>query len=360
MRYVLSLSVCFVFSVAALADSNPTNKKAFTEAYKAYQTAEVSGSVAARIETSERAYELGKTVYKNDPATLAILAQNYGLEETNPDKATPALKHVIDLLENLHGRSSSELITPLTDLAKIQNQQRKGFVFNKALKRAESILLENYDGTSAEAGRFYLEVGQIALLNRSNSAPKYLEKAVTILELPQNSEAQFDLAHARFWLGKYQLARGQLAKAKDNLLFSLVEFEEQNPSSQLTMANHAQMISLYERQNMRDEATKHCQAIGKAQPENSDQNYLPVYLKTAKYPVGKTAKGKEGYAVIELTVDKEGFVINPKVTAVEGGYAFGQAALKAVRDFRYIPRFKNGEPVDTEGVKYKFSFGTRS
>ena len=77
------------------------------------------------------------------------------------------------------------------------------------------------------------------------------------------------------------------------------------------------------------------------------------------YPESARIAGREGYAVVELTIDENGFVTNPIVTKSKGGKAFERAALKAAEQFRYAPQFVNGDAVQTEGIKYRFSFDLR-
>jgi protein TonB len=88
-----------------------------------------------------------------------------------------------------------------------------------------------------------------------------------------------------------------------------------------------------------------------------DSDFIPVYVPQPQYPRRAQTRGKEGYAIIELTVSKEGLALNPTVIAEKPkGLKFGKAALKAAGSLRYVPRVIDGEPVEVPGVLYKYTF----
>ena len=67
--------------------------------------------------------------------------------------------------------------------------------------------------------------------------------------------------------------------------------------------------------------------------------------------------GKEGFALLEFTVDEYGNVINPTVIdEYPRGYGFGREAIRAALNFRYEPATLNGEPIATEGVRFRIIF----
>jgi protein TonB len=65
-----------------------------------------------------------------------------------------------------------------------------------------------------------------------------------------------------------------------------------------------------------------------------------------KYPQAALAVRAQGTVLIEATVNKEGNVINPKV--LSGSPVLAQAALEAVRQWRYKPYYLNGQPVEIQ------------
>lgn len=72
------------------------------------------------------------------------------------------------------------------------------------------------------------------------------------------------------------------------------------------------------------------------------------------YPHAALAIHAQGEVQIEATVNKEGMVVNPKV--LSGDAVLAQAALAAVRQWRYKPYYLDGEPVEIKTqitIKFK-------
>ena len=89
---------------------------------------------------------------------------------------------------------------------------------------------------------------------------------------------------------------------------------------------------------------------------SDDANYTPIYKQAAIYPRRALVRGIEGYVVLEFTVTRAGGVHDPKVIEANPPRIFDQAAIDAVRQFRYIPRVVNGEPVQVTGVTNRIAF----
>ena len=65
---------------------------------------------------------------------------------------------------------------------------------------------------------------------------------------------------------------------------------------------------------------------------------------------------KGGWTIIDFTIDQTGRVQDAVVESHEGHLAYKKAALKAVKKFRYAPRFVDGKPVSTPHIKIKMIF----
>ena len=65
-----------------------------------------------------------------------------------------------------------------------------------------------------------------------------------------------------------------------------------------------------------------------------------------KYPQAALAIHAQGAVQIEATINKEGFVTNPKV--LSGATVLARAALEAVRQWRYKPYYLDGVPVEIQ------------
>lgn len=96
----------------------------------------------------------------------------------------------------------------------------------------------------------------------------------------------------------------------------------------------------------------------------SAPRYVPIYqvdsepelLHEEKVPVPEEARraGVEGTVLLSITVDPEGKVVKAKVLRGPG-YGMNEAALGAIRRFKFKPATKGGEPVSTE-MNYSYTF----
>jgi protein TonB len=82
----------------------------------------------------------------------------------------------------------------------------------------------------------------------------------------------------------------------------------------------------------------------------------PVSIVQPTYPERADERQIEGYVDFEFTVQTDGTVANPKVTAeVPEGYGFANAALKVFPKWKFKPEEIDGKAVPTQAF-YRFSF----
>ncbi|RMF14205.1 MAG: energy transducer TonB [Alphaproteobacteria bacterium] len=111
-----------------------------------------------------------------------------------------------------------------------------------------------------------------------------------------------------------------------------------------------------------DEATTHLLAIGRALAAKPKRiavvgDYMPVYRAPIRMrPSAFGRKYRQGRVVVTFTVTREGRVRDIRITESSPPGVFDKAVIEAVRRFRYAPRFRDGEPVDTPGVTYTWEF----
>ncbi len=96
----------------------------------------------------------------------------------------------------------------------------------------------------------------------------------------------------------------------------------------------------------------------------SAPKYTPIYqvdseprvMSEVKIPYPDEARraGIEGTVTLSITVDNEGRVVAAKIVKGQG-YGLDEAALTAIKRFRFKPAVKNGEAVSTE-MKYSYTF----
>ena len=68
------------------------------------------------------------------------------------------------------------------------------------------------------------------------------------------------------------------------------------------------------------------------------------------YPPAAKADGVEGVVVVRYGVSLDGRVVNARVDSAQPEGVFEDAALTAVRSWRYNPALKDGEPVAVDNV----------
>jgi len=88
-----------------------------------------------------------------------------------------------------------------------------------------------------------------------------------------------------------------------------------------------------------------------------DTDYIPVYVPLPLYPRRALARGRQGYAVVEVVITTTGGVRDVKLLEESPrNYGFGSAARKAALKLKYNPRVIDGQGVEVPGVMYKFTF----
>ncbi len=82
----------------------------------------------------------------------------------------------------------------------------------------------------------------------------------------------------------------------------------------------------------------------------------PMVTGEVKIPYPEEAKraGIEGPVILAITVDHEGKVVAAKIVSGPG-YGLNEAAVTAIRRFKFKPAFKGGEAVSTE-MRYTYTF----
>lgn len=338
---ILILLCSFLLSASLTSQeaslSRADNIKIFNEAQSCYKEAAKNGLRKSRTKRcAQTSLEIGKALFEPDSKNIAILTYNYG-KTLNGKERESVLKNAIDLYENIHGKDSPELIDLLIDAGKA----------NSALSIAEESFGEGsilYADTLLAAG--------MSDLTRLSSKSRFLKEALKVYNNEAEGSESWGASLANFQLGKIKIAQ---EKYKSSIPYFLQATK--NPS--IASYAHAFLVEAYDRTSQQDKATEHVLIIARQPIRGKD--YIPLFVKQPEYPFRARKYGREGYAVIALTVSKEGLALNPTVIEEKPkGQKFGKAALKAAGSLRYVPRFIDGEPVEVPGVLYKYTFSIAS
>ena len=346
MRALL-IGIITLFLITPMANADRKGDvKAFNKAYKEYKSIIKTGKAYKAYKPAIESYELGKKLFKGKPETVATLGLNAAQLIANynrPDEDDMTLvKEVHALHIKVYGEKSAEMIDMLAITAdanlKFRDAQKGQKYYTKAIELADA----HWGKDNLITARLRLRAGSKILTKSDASSRKAIQYIKKALKTFNESGAEIEAAMAHFWIGKYNLAMRRWKTAEISLNASIQTLVKTDPSSQVTLSNHAFLIKAYEELGMSDKATEHCRAIGKAAPLKENQEFLPVYMKQAMYPRSARKSGKDG------------FVHNP--VAVDGDERFYEASLDAVKKFRFAPRFVDGKAVETSDVKYKFRF----
>ncbi len=310
------------------------------------------------IPHARAAYEIAKGIY--GPAHEKTLASscNYGrllLATGDIETARPILQQNIEQYENRYGRDALELVDPLMDLAHASVAARESTEHTRYFDRAIEIASRAKGKDSILLASLNLEAG-ISLLKADDlRGLDYVIQARSIYQ-SRLGDSNPSTGVAAFWVGKGYFASQQYAEAVASLNAALDAFHHPiQPGNPLTLSSHALLVEAYQRLGEPENATVHCQAIGRLVPWKPGTQ-KPLYVQKPKYPAKEKLHGREGQVLLEFVIDKEGFVKEPKVLKLRGSHQFSEAALEAIQNWRYAPRFENGVALDTPGVKYLMKF----
>lgn len=91
-------------------------------------------------------------------------------------------------------------------------------------------------------------------------------------------------------------------------------------------------------------------------PSSADGDAVPLVRVPPRYPERALARGLEGRVLVEFTITASGGVRNARVVAAEPTNAFDEAALEAVRQWRYTPKIVRGVAVERPGMRIAIPF----
>jgi len=355
----LTLFIVMSFSPVVLADQDG-DLAAFKLAYRQYEDFFKQGYLEGSLPQAKLAYELGQQLRGKESKEAARLAYNYGdnlLRLNLYNEAKTILVEALNGFEKIYGVESIELIPVLMDLGHANANINKDGIKKKLYARAFELYAQEYGKESVEFAWFSVRNGMdMMYLGNDKAGEKSLKSGYETLrsKLGEDNEKT---GFAAYNLGRYELSLNHYEAAKLYLLIALKSFEKPDePSNSNELSTHAFLVRVYEELGESEQASRHSLAIGRMTPFESNQSFFPIYKKPPVYPKSALSRGKQGYVIVEYSVDEKGFVRDPRVVAIEGDKVFEQASLDAVKKFRYAPRFIDGQPVAVEGVQNKVFF----
>jgi protein TonB len=88
----------------------------------------------------------------------------------------------------------------------------------------------------------------------------------------------------------------------------------------------------------------------------ADANATAIVRVPPRYPEAASRRGLEGRVLVEFSIGRSGTVFDAQVIAAEPERIFDDAALDAVRQWRYEPKIVDGEAVEQHGLRIAIPF----
>jgi len=95
---------------------------------------------------------------------------------------------------------------------------------------------------------------------------------------------------------------------------------------------------------------------GGAAAAANDADVVPLVRVNPQYPARAMQRGVEGWVHLAFTVTEAGTTKDIEVVEAEPTNYFEDAAVAAVRRYKYRPKLENGEAVARPGVELVLSF----
>ncbi|MGL4474021.1 MAG: TonB family protein [Shewanella sp.] len=350
-----SIAMVMQLSLGTMAVASDATKLNFSDVYQQYQAAAAANNGVDTLTYAQTAYELGLVKFGSDDINCAHLAYNLARalnQQGQWQQAYELLSAQIHAYQKTYGNNGLELIDVYIELgtASVPNHKRQQSYYRKALEIA-SAHKEQQPGMYAQ---IQLDVGALLLTVGA-------EKAKVIIEAQEYLTQHFaandtKVITANYLAGKYYLSKGKFSQAVTEFERNLAVFAElKGATHPFELQTRAALIFALEKQGNSDAATEHCLAIGAMTPWADTQAQTPLFRVSPLYPMSLLQKGQEGFVELAITVNDMGFVTNPQVLNSQGGKAFERAAIAALSQWRYAPKFEQGVAVDsTTSVRLDF------
>lgn len=91
-------------------------------------------------------------------------------------------------------------------------------------------------------------------------------------------------------------------------------------------------------------------------PSSMSAEALPLVQVSPHYPIEASQNGKEGYVVVGFDITAEGTVSNVRVLDANPKRVFDKAALSAVQNWKYKPKFDAGKAVPQLNQQVQLDF----
>ncbi len=364
----LTLAVCLGVASSFVHAQTTTT---FSEAYNNYTQAVEKGNGAQAVTYANLALSLASE------SILADADNHYALQYNlaNALRLNEQFSEAEDAYQSLISYAS-DTFGPLhlkTFLARLESYDLMRTTARlpsttSSFQRAEKVLkaiLNDLEDVPAEplhdAAIIYYSA--LSPITRYGATPLSFSRTETLTEkalvLANESWGRNDLrtVHLSFLMGKLRYAHKDYEQASGYLESVAKRVNDATLYSHpWALKAHAMLVQTYSKMGEQDKATQHCQTIGRMTPWDENQEPDPIYRVNPVYPRTAAMARREGHVVIEFSIDEQGFVTSPDVLEYKGSKKFIRATLDALEQWRYAPKFADGEPVVAQNMKVQMDF----
>jgi TonB family protein len=363
LRKITTLIITFLFLGQACADDNSQASKTsqlqkFKTSQKCYANSVANENWKLGLECAKSSLDTGRELFNAGHKNIAALTHNYALMLANNNKhvkANDEYEKVYKLYKKLYGKTSETIGWLLLDTANSQVNYNPQKASKNYLKALDILSTQKLIEPLIEA-EISLEAS-IHLTGSQELTKRTLNRALTLSEFAYKTYLNtYDARHAQtalaaFTIGKISFLKGDDAIAKKFLNQSLV-----NPD--IAIYTHGLLVDIHTKNGRFDLAQKHQKALGKVSPKRGQESeYIPVFVQSPKYPKRAMQKRIQGYAIVSLTITKDGSVKDTHIVEEHPKkWGFGKAALKVAKKLKYAPQIEDGMAIEIPMVMYKYTF----
>ena len=355
----LGLLLCFspAGSVMALAENAIRAQilDNFRQSQQCYHSANEAQDYTQALDCAQTSLALGLNLFEPKHKNIAALTHNYGLMlglNNDNESSMKQFEEALELYQEIYGTQSENVAWLLLDLADTEIKTRSNTAA-KTYKKALTILSskENYQPLN------YAEIALTTSITLSGTALDVWSLNYSLDVATQAYKIyseQLKPGHKVTSLAAFTLGKLKYLKKDHSAAIPLLQKATSN--SETAPYAHGLLAEIYDKKGETDLAAFHRQTIAESRL-NNDRSYLPIFVPSPQYPKRAVSRGKEGYAIVKITITATGAVSEPElVKESPEKWGFGKAALKVAHKLKYAPKIINGEAQEVPGVLYKFSF----
>lgn len=363
LRKIAIFVITVFFFSQAYADDNSQSSKAsqiqkFKTSQKCYANSVADENWKRALKCAKSSLDMGRVLFNAGHKNIAALTHNYALMLSNNNqhiKADDQFTKAYKLYKKHYGKKSESVGWLLLDTANTQVNFDPRKASKNYLKALDTLSHQELFEPLMKA-KISLEAS-IQLTGSHGLTHGTLNNAITMSEFAYKTyfnaygADHAQTAMAAFTMGKISFLKGDDVTAEKFLNQSLL-------NADIGKYAHGLLIDIHTKNGRFDLVQKHQKALGKVLPKQDQQSkYIPVFVQSPKYPKRALQKGAEGYAIISVTITKDGGVKDTVlIEESPKKFGFGKAALKVAKKLKYSPQVEDGIAIEVPAVLYKYNF----